>query len=186
MTPAWGSSSENDRRSEPSSGIGSSELFVRHFGVTSTPCQPSTSSFNSSNRLGRMRIWAMLRRSYGQQLASPARRFVDDLRMRMTERSGNVVVGRIARVPRGAAITLVRGYQYFLSPFFGQHCRFHPTCSSYAIEALRRFGLLRGGWLAVRRLARCQPWCQGGIDPVPMAAAPDARQRACDVDPTRC
>lgn len=62
---------------------------------------------------------------------------------------------------------LVRTYQYFVAPWLGQRCRFHPGCSSYAIEAIERHGSLRGGWLAVRRLARCHPWSQGGYDPVP-------------------
>lgn len=69
----------------------------------------------------------------------------------------------------GAAIaaSLVRGYQLFISPVTGARCRFHPTCSEYSREALRRFGLLRGGWLTARRIVRCQPFCDGGYDPVP-------------------
>jgi len=62
---------------------------------------------------------------------------------------------------------IVRGYQLLISPVLGPRCRFHPTCSEYAREALRRFGLLRGGWLTVRRIVRCQPFCAGGYDPVP-------------------
>ena len=64
-------------------------------------------------------------------------------------------------------ILLVQGYRYLLSPLFGSHCRFYPTCSQYALEALERHGALRGGWLSIRRLARCHPWQPGGIDPVP-------------------
>lgn len=64
-------------------------------------------------------------------------------------------------------IWLVRGYQLAISPLLPPSCRFHPTCSCYAIEALQRHGALRGGWLALRRIARCHPWHPGGHDPVP-------------------
>jgi len=61
----------------------------------------------------------------------------------------------------------LRGYQYLVSPLLGPSCRFHPSCSQYADEALARHGLWRGGWLAGRRLCRCGPWHPGGYDPVP-------------------
>ena len=64
-------------------------------------------------------------------------------------------------------IGLLRAYQYLLSPFLGQHCRFTPTCSQYAIDALREHGTWRGSMLAVRRVLRCHPWHPGGPDPVP-------------------
>jgi putative membrane protein insertion efficiency factor len=64
-------------------------------------------------------------------------------------------------------IWLVRLYQATLRPLFGGHCRFRPTCSDYAIEALRTHGGVRGAWLTVRRLARCQPFGGAGYDPVP-------------------
>lgn len=64
-------------------------------------------------------------------------------------------------------IRIVRAYQIVLSPWIGQQCRFHPSCSSYAVEAVRRFGLLCGLWLAVFRILRCNPFCHGGFDPVP-------------------
>lgn len=66
----------------------------------------------------------------------------------------------------------IRFYQLALSPLVGPACRFHPSCSQYALEAVSRFGVLRGGWLAVRRLARCHPFNPGGFDPVPPPAAP--------------
>lgn len=70
-----------------------------------------------------------------------------------------------------ALVFLVRGYQWTLSPLlaalFGDQCRYHPTCSVYAAEAIRTHGAWRGGWLAARRLARCAPWGGRGIDPVP-------------------
>jgi len=63
--------------------------------------------------------------------------------------------------------TVVRAYQWFLSPLLPRSCRFHPSCSEYADEALARHGALRGGWLAARRVCRCGPWHRGGYDPVP-------------------
>lgn len=64
-------------------------------------------------------------------------------------------------------VMLVRGYQVAISPLLPAACRYTPTCSQYAIEALRRYGALRGGWLALRRLGRCHPFRAGGHDPVP-------------------
>lgn len=61
----------------------------------------------------------------------------------------------------------VRAYRLIFSPWVGHNCRYHPTCSAYALEALERHGALRGGWLTLRRLARCQPWGGSGIDNVP-------------------
>ena len=66
-----------------------------------------------------------------------------------------------------ALLALVRFYQYAVSPFLGQHCRFHPSCSAYAVEALQKYGAIRGAWLGVKRIARCNPWCRGGFDPLP-------------------
>jgi hypothetical protein len=64
-------------------------------------------------------------------------------------------------------IHIVRFYQRFISPALGPRCRFHPSCSEYAAQALMRHGHLRGGWLAIRRIARCHPFNPGGFDPVP-------------------
>ena len=64
-------------------------------------------------------------------------------------------------------MALIRVYQRSLSPLLGPTCRFHPSCSHYAEEALERHGLWRGGWLAARRVCRCGPWHPGGFDPVP-------------------
>ncbi|MBB1471585.1 membrane protein insertion efficiency factor YidD [Luteimonas sp. MC1825] len=67
-------------------------------------------------------------------------------------------------------IALLRGYKRWLSPLLGPRCRFAPTCSEYAMQALARHGTLRGGWLAVRRVGRCHPLNPGGHDPVPPRA----------------
>ena len=67
---------------------------------------------------------------------------------------------------RGVAIAPIRAYQLLLSPLLGQRCKYHPSCSAYAVEAISRFGILRGVVLAAWRLLRCNPWSVGGIDPV--------------------
>lgn len=64
-------------------------------------------------------------------------------------------------------ILLIGVYRYAFSPFLGNNCRFHPSCSCYAHQAIERFGALRGGWMAMRRIGRCHPWHEGGFDPVP-------------------
>lgn len=64
-------------------------------------------------------------------------------------------------------ISLIRLYQIILSPFFGQQCRFTPSCSEYTRQAIERHGAGRGSWLGIRRIVRCHPFCKGGYDPVP-------------------
>ena len=71
------------------------------------------------------------------------------------------------RLVLGALRSLVKGYRYFISPLLPPACRFHPTCSAYAEQALQQHGPWRGGWLATRRVCRCGPWHPGGFDPVP-------------------
>jgi putative membrane protein insertion efficiency factor len=73
----------------------------------------------------------------------------------------------IAGVPRFLLILGVRLYQVALSPLLGGSCRYFPSCSAYAIEALERHGAARGSWLAIRRIGRCHPFRPGGFDPVP-------------------
>ena len=68
---------------------------------------------------------------------------------------------------RQILIALIKLYRYAISPYLAPSCRYTPTCSSYAIEAVQRFGIFRGGWLAVRRIGRCHPWHAAGHDPVP-------------------
>ena len=73
----------------------------------------------------------------------------------------------VSRLLAHPLIWLVKLYRLAISPWLGGNCRFDPTCSSYAIEALQRHGALRGGWLAARRISRCHPWGGSGYDPVP-------------------
>jgi uncharacterized protein len=84
-------------------------------------------------------------------------------------------------------VGLLTGYRRFVSPLLGPRCRFYPSCSAYALEAVRMHGALRGSWLAVRRLSRCHPFHAGGLDPVPgtdreqgsaMVAGTDVMSRA--------
>lgn len=78
-------------------------------------------------------------------------------------------------------IGFLKAYRALISPLYGQVCRYHPSCSAYALEAVTQHGALRGVWLAVRRLLRCHPWAAGGYDPVPpraMSAGPTPTQGA--------
>jgi putative membrane protein insertion efficiency factor len=71
---------------------------------------------------------------------------------------------------RWIVASLLRAYRQLISPMYGQVCRYHPSCSAYALEAVETHGALRGCWLAIRRLGRCHPWASGGYDPVPARA----------------
>ncbi len=88
-------------------------------------------------------------------------------------------------LPRRVLIALVRGYRFFLSPWLGSSCRFEPTCSAYAMQALQQHGASMGTLLTLGRLARCHPWCAGGHDPVPQNA-PRWFTRLIDAPPTAC
>jgi putative membrane protein insertion efficiency factor len=74
---------------------------------------------------------------------------------------------RASLMPRRIAVGAVRGYQVLVSPLLAPSCRFRPTCSAYAITSIERFGVVKGGWLALKRVGRCHPWSPGGFDPVP-------------------
>ena len=64
-------------------------------------------------------------------------------------------------------LILIKAYQLMVSPFIGKSCRFYPSCSDYGMEAIRKHGALKGGWLVVKRLGKCHPWHPGGVDEVP-------------------
>ena len=83
------------------------------------------------------------------------------------DRAVRGLMGMAADLPRRGLVALIRAYQAAISPALPPACRFTPTCSQYALEAIRRHGALQGLWLALRRLARCHPFNPGGIDAVP-------------------
>ena len=95
--------------------------------------------------------------------------------MSTVRRAGRLLRAAV-RLPARAVVGLLRLWQLLVSPVYGQTCRFYPSCSSYALEAVDRHGLLRGGWLALRRLGRCHPWNPGGVDLVPARGARRRRQ----------
>lgn len=90
------------------------------------------------------------------------------------ERAGQMSV--LARTLAG----LISGYRKFISPMLGPHCRFYPSCSAYALEAIQLHGAGRGSWLAVRRLSRCHPFHPGGLDPVPSPPVAQQDESAAD------
>jgi len=79
----------------------------------------------------------------------------------------NPLASRLKGLPVALLTGLVRGYRFFLSPWLGSACRFEPTCSAYALQALEAHGAAAGTYLTLSRLVRCHPWCNGGHDPVP-------------------
>jgi len=81
-------------------------------------------------------------------------------------REPGTVLRQPSIVARGAAL-VIRGYQRFISPALPPACRFSPSCSQYTLEAIVRYGAIRGSWLGMKRVARCHPWNPGGYDPVP-------------------
>ena len=89
----------------------------------------------------------------------------------MTLETGRILswdgMDQLKKLPKDLLTCAVRGYQIFMSPVLPQTCRFYPSCSCYALEAIREHGAWRGGWLAMKRIGRCHPWARGGFDPVP-------------------
>ena len=73
----------------------------------------------------------------------------------------------IQKLPANIMILLIKIYQWTLSPLIGRNCRYTPTCSNYGIEAIRKYGAIKGGWLTIKRVASCNPWGGSGYDPVP-------------------
>lgn len=91
--------------------------------------------------------------------------------MRRRETLGGQGMLKIAHfvisIPANVMILLIRVYQYTLSPFIGRSCRYVPTCSNYGIQAIKKYGAIKGGWLTIKRIASCNPWGGSGYDPVP-------------------
>ncbi len=83
---------------------------------------------------------------------------------------------------RYCLIALIRAYQLLLSPIMGNACRFHPTCSHYGIEAIETHGAIKGSYLTLKRILRCQPLCQGGFDPVPPVKSAASQAAGTTVD----
>ncbi len=81
-------------------------------------------------------------------------------------KSSNVMKS-IGKLPADFLVFLIRVYQVTLSPFIGKSCRYTPTCSNYGIEAIRKYGAFKGGWLTLKRVLSCNPWGGSGYDPVP-------------------
>lgn len=77
-------------------------------------------------------------------------------------------------------LALIRGYQFLLSPWVGNQCRFYPTCSEYAKQAIIHHGSAKGSFLAVKRVCKCHPWHPGGFDPVPGVPLPDDAHDRCE------
>ena len=96
----------------------------------------------------------------------------------MKQRLGDFFQGGWAQLPRRLLIGLVGLYRLLISPVLAPSCRYWPSCSEYAIEALRRHGAGYGTWLATKRLCRCHPWAAGGVDNVPLAGLSNKRWRA--------
>jgi putative membrane protein insertion efficiency factor len=80
----------------------------------------------------------------------------------------NSAVAAIVLLPRNVAVLALRGYRAVISPLYGDVCRYYPSCSSYALQAIQEHGIVLGSVLAVRRIIRCHPWAAGGIDDVPL------------------
>jgi putative membrane protein insertion efficiency factor len=85
-------------------------------------------------------------------------------------------MGTLANTFSRIVVRMIRGYQYLVSPWLGPSCRYTPSCSEYAAQAIRLHGSIHGGWLSIRRLSRCHPWATFGYDPVPREHNGDDRE----------
>ncbi len=79
----------------------------------------------------------------------------------------NLIADILKKIIGGFFIALIKIYQYFISPITGASCRYTPTCSQYGLEAIKKYGVFKGGWLTLKRIASCNPWGGHGHDPVP-------------------
>ena len=149
--------SESSRRVDsamPRDAIGPSGWYVRSSASTKRRLASISSCFPSVSY--QTRPSQTSKRTFGPHYAG------------MFGASSSRAVARLAsRTAVAGVLLLIRAYKLIISPLFAGSCRFAPSCSSYAAEAVGRHGIMRGGWLAVRRLGRCQPLCPGGYDPVP-------------------
>ncbi len=96
------------------------------------------------------------------------------------------IVLAVSALVKGVLIFLVRAYQMVLAPHLGHCCRFEPSCSAYCIEALQKHGVIKGGWLAVRRVLRCRPFGACGPDPVPPVKDRGQKNRDCAGSDAKC
>ena len=80
----------------------------------------------------------------------------------------NAAIAAVLLAPRNAAVLLLRAYRAVISPLYGEVCRYYPSCSAYALQAIQEHGVVIGGFLGIRRILRCHPWAAGGVDDVPV------------------
>jgi putative membrane protein insertion efficiency factor len=85
----------------------------------------------------------------------------------------------LSHLPARTAAILIRGYQLLVSPILPGNCRFHPTCSRYAVDAFNQYGVFKGAWLSLKRIGRCHPWGDSGFDPVPKYDHNQAGNKPC-------
>ena|SRR3989337_485394 len=81
------------------------------------------------------------------------------------------ILSFVLLLPRNVCVVILRGYRAVISPLYGDVCRYYPSCSSYALQAIQQYGVVRGVWLGILRIARCHPWAAGGVDDVPVRAS---------------
>jgi uncharacterized protein len=82
----------------------------------------------------------------------------------------NSVFAFLILLPRNLCVVVLRAYRAAISPLYGDVCRYYPSCSAYTLQAIQQFGVFRGSWLGIRRIARCHPWAAGGVDDIPARA----------------
>jgi putative membrane protein insertion efficiency factor len=87
----------------------------------------------------------------------------------------NTALAAVLLAPRNVAVLVLRGYRAVISPLYGDVCRYYPSCSAYALQAIQQHGVIVGSFLGIRRIARCHPWAAGGVDDVPPAKKPRYR-----------